>query len=97
MARHLLEGDYEDYTAELQAAEVEKYCNTLAEKGLLIDQWNLDELQADLDWCGMNGSPTKVHRIQSVVLTGGEYRQFPPSDQGVAELINEFVQDHTIG
>ncbi len=96
-AEHLLEGDFENYTAELKATEVEKYCGKIEDKGLLIEQWNLDDLEADLTWCGMSGSPTKVHRIQSVVLTGGEYREFPPTDKGVSEMISELVTDHTLG
>jgi len=97
LAEHLLEGDYENYTAELKAAEVGKYCDKLADRGLLIEQWDLDALECDLGWCGVNGSPTKVHRIQSVVLTGGEHKQFPASDEGVATLIDELVAEHTIG
>jgi len=97
MAKHLLEGDFEGYTAELQASEVEKYCRRLADKGLLIEQWSLDDIEADLNWCGMSGSPTKVHRIQSVVLAGGQYKEFPPSEEGVGQLIHELVEEHTIG
>ncbi len=96
-AEHLLEGDFENYTAELKATEVEKYCGKIEDKGLLLEQWNLDDLEADLTWCGMSGSPTKVHRIQSVVLTGGEYREFPPTDKGISEMISELVTDHTLG
>lgn len=96
-AAHLLEGDYENYTAELKAIEVEKYCKGLAEKGLLIEQWSLADVDADLAWCGRDGSPTKVHRIQSVVLTGGEYREHAPTDEGVSELIAELIHEHTIG
>jgi electron transfer flavoprotein beta subunit len=47
-------------------------CAVLDKKGLLIKQWNLDFLKADLTWCGRSGSPTKVHRIQSVVLASKE-------------------------
>ncbi len=97
MSEHLLEGDYDDYTAELKASQVEKYCGRLAESGSLIEQWNLDDLEADLSWCGMSGSPTKVHRIQSVVLAGGEYKEIPPTDEGVAALVHELVEEHTIG
>ena len=96
-AKELLEGDFEDYSAELQASEVEKYCERLAARGLLIEQWNLEDIGADLAWCGRDGSPTKVHRIQSVVLTGGKYRQFPATDEGAAALVGELVHDHTIG
>jgi len=97
MAEHLLEGDFENYTAELKAAEVDKHCRKLADKGLLIDQWSLQDTDADLDWCGMAGSPTKVHRIQSVVLTGGEYREIPPTEAGISGLIRELITDHTLG
>jgi electron transfer flavoprotein beta subunit len=86
-----------DYYAEVKQAEVTKFCNNLKAKNLLIEQWNLDDVGADLAWCGMSGSPTKVHRIQAVVLTGGEYREYPPTDDGVAKLVGELIEDHTIG
>lgn len=82
---------------EAKAAEAKARCEALKAKGLLIEQWNLDDLQADLQWCGMSGSPTKVHRIQSVVLTGGDYKEYPPTEPGVASLIGELIEDHTIG
>ena len=51
---------------------VEHKCTELEKAGLLIKQWNLDTIEADLSWCGQSGSPTKVHRIQSVVLAAKE-------------------------
>ncbi len=97
VAGDLLMCDYEDYTAELEANEVEKHCKKLASKGLLLDQWNLDDIDADLQWCGREGSPTKVHRIQSVVLKGGEYKEYPATDEGIAEMVGGLVKDHTLG
>ena len=86
-----------DASRDEQAAEAQDRLAALAERGLLIEQWDLDDVEADLGWCGRDGSPTKVHRIQSVVLAGGEYREFPPTDTGIAELIGELIEDHTIG
>ena len=80
-----------------RAAETKARCDTLAEKGLLIEQWDLDTVEADLAWCGRDGSPTKVHRIQSIVLTGGEYHEVEPTDEGVAALVAELIRDHAIG
>ena len=97
MAAGLLAGDYENYAAELEATQAEAFCKKLDDKGLLIEQWDLDAIEADLTWCGRNGSPTKVHRIQSVVLTGGEYHEVEPTDEGITALIEELVHDHTIG
>lgn len=68
----------------------------LEEKGLLIKQWNLDFIGADLQWCGRDGSPTKVHRIQSVILTARESKTIEPSEQGVADMIHELISDKTI-
>ncbi len=84
-------------TAEAKAEEVKRRCTELSAKGLLINQWNLDDLQADLAWCGGAGSPTKVHRIQSIVLAGGDYKEFPPTEAGVNQLLGELIEDHTIG
>ena len=68
----------------------------LEQKGLLIHQWNLDDLRADLTWCGRSGSPTKVHRIQSVVLAAKESKDIAPTDEGVAGMIQELIQDKII-
>jgi len=68
----------------------------LKEKGLLIGQWDLNFLGADLKWCGRNGSPTKVHRIQSVVLASNESKQIEPSDEGIAAMIHELIEDKII-
>jgi electron transfer flavoprotein beta subunit len=72
-------------------------CDALKQRGLLIEQWSLEGLEIDEDWIGLAGSPTKVHRIQSVVLTGGEYKNVPPTEDGVRDLVHELIEDHTIG
>jgi electron transfer flavoprotein beta subunit len=87
-------GEAEDAARQ---AEAEARLKNLEAKGLRIEAWDLDDIEADLDWCGMSGSPTKVHRIQSVVLTGGEYHELPATDEGLAELVGELIKDHTIG
>ncbi len=74
----------------------ERKCKMLEEKGLLIKQWDLDFLGADLNWCGRSGSPTKVHRIQSVVLTTKESKTVEPTDDGIADMIHELIRDKTI-
>ncbi len=77
---------------ELTALQSQK----LQAKGLLIQQWNLDDLEADLTWCGRSGSPTKVHRIQSVVLAAKESKDIEPTDEGLAGMIHELIDDKII-
>jgi electron transfer flavoprotein beta subunit len=86
--------------AEAAAADIQKLvkhkCGELEEKGLLIKQWDLDFIGADLKWCGRNGSPTKVHRIQSVVLGAKETKSVEPNDQSISDMIHELIEDKII-
>jgi len=75
--------------AERRRQELEK-------TGLLIKQWDLDVVEADLNWCGASGSPTKVHRIQSVVLTAKESKDVKPSREGISDMIHELIEEKTI-
>ena len=75
---------------------IEKKCSELSDKGLLIKQWDLDIVGADLNWCGRSGSPTKVHRIQSVVLGAKESKNVEPNEKGISGLIHELIEDKII-
>lgn len=81
---------------QYQKALIERKTKQLEEKGLLIKQWDLDFLQADLSWCGRGGSPTKVHRIQSVVLAAKETKQIEPTDAGITDMVHELIEDKII-
>ena len=86
-----------DATDSLKEAELQKRTLALQVRGLLIETWNLDDLEADLQWCGLTGSPTKVHRIQSIVLTKEGYTEIPPNEEGVRRMVHELIVDHTLG
>ena len=75
---------------------IEKKCDELGDKGLLIKHWDLDFIGADLNWCGRSGSPTKVHRIQSVVLGAKESKDVEPNENGISSLIHELIEDKII-
>jgi electron transfer flavoprotein beta subunit len=77
--------------------DVESTCKALEKKGLLIRQWDLDVIGADPAWCGRDGSPTKVHRIQSVVLAAKETKTIEPTQAGIESMVHELIVDHTIG
>jgi len=85
----------EDSEAKIKKL-VEKKCSVLKEKGLLIKVWDLDFVGADLNWCGRSGSPTKVHRIQSVVLAAKESKDVPANEKGISDMVHELIEDKTI-
>ncbi|MCY2989382.1 MAG: electron transfer flavoprotein subunit beta/FixA family protein [Planctomycetota bacterium] len=82
---------------EQVAAALASRRQELREQGLLLEQWSLDDIGADLNRCGLAGSPTKVYRVQAIVLTKEGYTEIPPTEEGVRRLIHELVVDRTLG
>ena len=64
---------------------------------LAIGEWNAAYVDADLEQCGLNGSPTKVKSIENVVFTAKEARCVGNNDQELEDLIKELIVNHTIG
>ncbi len=86
-----------DGNEEQREIEQANRLERLKRRGLLIEQWDLDDIDADMVWCGVSGSPTKVHRVQSIVLTKEGYKQIEPTEEGVQNLVKELIVDHTLG
>ncbi len=61
-----------------------------------IKQWDIQAIAADADRCGFSGSATWVKKIDNVVLTARETKGIENTDQGVAGLINELMEEHII-
>jgi len=84
-------------TEEERAVEIARRVDALRQSRLLIEQWSLDDIHADLSRCGLAGSPTKVFRVQAIVLTKQGYSEVAPTEEGVRQLIHELVVDRTLG
>ncbi len=92
-----VKADVDGKSEEQVAAALASRRQELREQGLLLEQWNLDDIGADLNRCGLAGSPTKVYRVQAIVLTKEGYTEIPPTEEGVRRLIHELVVDRTLG
>ncbi len=92
-----LRSELPDASDDQRQAEARRRADALKQRGLLIEQWDLDDIGADLSRCGLSGSPTKVHRIQAIVLTKEGYSEIPPTEEGARQLIRELVVDRTLG
>jgi electron transfer flavoprotein beta subunit len=77
-------------------AENEDEQERLANKGLLIPFWNLEELGCPANICGFQGSATWIKSVESVKLTPRESKSFDSSDQGIQDLLNELIDEHII-
>ncbi len=77
--------------------QVSDYCKHLKRKGLLITEWDAEALMIDPNRCGRPGSPTWVKKIEKVKLTGGSYQSFLPTDEGIRQLMQTLIDQHTFG
>jgi electron transfer flavoprotein beta subunit len=69
----------------------------LANKGLLIPFWNLEELGCPANICGFQGSATWIKSVESVKLTPPrESKSFDTSDEGIRDLLSELINEHII-
>ena len=66
-------------------------------KSLFIETLTMDELSVDAARCGMSGSPTKVYKVDSVVLAGGVHEKIEPTKEGMNKLVDKLMTDHIFG
>ena len=68
------------------------------DKNLYIETLSTADL-SDIDGTriGLHGSPTKVHKVESVVLSGGDAVKIEPTKEGIGSLIDELLNDHILG
>lgn len=64
---------------------------------LKIAQLTCADVNADLQQCGLAGSPTKVKAVENIVFKAKESKVLTGSDQDINGLIAELMASHTIG
>ncbi len=64
---------------------------------LQITELTAADVKAELEQCGLLGSPTKVKTIENVVFQAKEARHYEANDEGISSLIVELIANHTIG
>jgi electron transfer flavoprotein beta subunit len=64
---------------------------------LIIPEWSVEDIKADVNKIGLAGSPTKVKSVSSIVLTANESKVLTDSDSDIEGMIKELIKHHTIG
>lgn len=64
---------------------------------LTITQFSVADINADVEQCGLSGSPTKVKAVKNIVFKAKETKQLSGSDADVEDLMKELLANHTIG
>lgn len=90
---------YKNALTEAEAAEMKKDCSDMFSKKpyLKIGLWSAADIEAEDSRLGLSGSPTKVKKIDNVVLTAKESIEVEPTDEGLDNLVKELIASHIIG
>ena len=64
---------------------------------LNLVEWTAADVNADLEQCGLNGSPTKVKTVQNIVFQAKESQTLTSSDADVDGLVKELLDKKIIG
>ncbi len=84
--------------SEVAADPQSKAARRIAENPeLLIEEWSAADINPDPTQLGLQGSPTKVKRIENVVFQAKEAKRLTAEDSEMEALIRELIAAHTIG
>ena len=74
----------------------EKLDHYLAGRGQRIKVWTGGDVGLDYDRVGLSGSPTKVLKVDFVVLDSKGSKAFEPSQEGAVALMRELVEEYVL-
>jgi electron transfer flavoprotein beta subunit len=74
----------------------EMFESHLDSRGLKISVWDGSDINVDYTRVGLNASPTKVSKVEFIILESDESKDIEASREGVEALVKELVSDYTI-
>ena len=63
----------------------------------IISLWDIAAIHARVEGCGLAGSPTKVKKIESVILKSEDIKMIENTGESIADMVHELIADHTLG
>ncbi len=76
---------------------IDKLVHEYKENNLFINTLTFDDLNLEAERCGLKGSPTKVHKVESVVLGAGSFMKVDSSKEGLSLLVDKLMEDRIFG
>jgi electron transfer flavoprotein beta subunit len=84
--------------SEMQVEDVDMYdVETWHAASLQIPEWSATDVNADEKYLGLSGSPTKVKKIENVILSQKQNKTLTSSDTDIELLITELLESRIIG
>jgi electron transfer flavoprotein beta subunit len=96
-AKLLMKFKHARTVSELQE-ETKDYTEMMTNKPYLrIEEWSVADLDADVQYLGLSGSPTKVKKIENVVFASKESVILTSDDKDIDYLMKELIDSHVVG
>ena len=96
-AKRVMKYKYALATSELATAD-EQRKSFIAERDYLhIVEFGAVDVNPDPEQLGLAGSPTKVKKIENVVLQAKESKSLTADDKDIEALMQELIASHTLG
>ena len=64
---------------------------------LTLNEWSVADVDGDPQQCGLSGSPTQVKTVKNIVFQAKESKTLTGSDEDIAGLIEELLEEKIIG
>jgi len=97
-ARRVMKYKFALTPSEIAAQPDSAYAGYAAGKPYLqIVEWSAADVEPDEQQLGLNGSPTKVKKIENVVFQAKESKCLTCTDGEIEELMVELIASHTLG
>ena len=94
-AKSLIE--LENLTNENSLLYIDKLVHEYKERRLYINTLTTDDMNINIERCGLKGSPTKVYKVESVVLASNGHKKIEASKNGLGDLVDQLMNDHIFG
>ena len=65
-----------------------------ANNGWIIPTFSVTDLKLDEKRCGLKGSPTRVHKIKSIILKGGELKMYGTEAADIKQLVRDIMKEY---
>lgn len=96
-AKLLMKYKHARTVSELQE-ETKDYTELMNNKPYLrIDEWSVADLDANVEFLGLSGSPTKVKKIENVVFATKDSVVLTGGDNDIENLMIDLINSHVIG
>ncbi len=96
-AKRMMQFKHAKTVSELQE-ETKDYTELRHQRPYLnIQEWSVEDIQADVEKLGLSGSPTKVKKIENVVFKAKETQVLTDSEADIDILMKDLIASHVIG